>query len=403
MKSVSDILFESMISEPTMKELVDTLRTKVFRNPLMITNAYFRVIGMSDDRFDDEVWKYAAEYHCCSRTSIEVFRQDDASRQLFEQGTPFVYDTNLAHVIPRILGKIRSRERTLGYLVIFAVDHAFSNTDLDDARIACRCLSVLLRSDPEQADMNESFLSALLKDRPEERYRLESEISQFRQGFKDRFRVLNAPLPADEKLREYAPYIVSEISAIHSDVRCLLSGQCIVVLCNYDEENACASLIAQIKGILGRYGLRYGKSRSFGALIHMLAYNRQAMMAREIGMLLGHEQMEYAFADYLYHYLLLGHDRLELNSLLCKEYRQLCAHDRRHGSEYADTLITYFLNGFNITETAASLHIHRNSLRHRLERIEEIMGSRCDDVKLADAIYHSQMIDEWLRMNNDLE
>ena len=47
MKSVSDILFESMISEPTMKELVDTLRTKVFRNPLMITNAYFRVIGMS--------------------------------------------------------------------------------------------------------------------------------------------------------------------------------------------------------------------------------------------------------------------------------------------------------------------------------------------------------------------
>ena len=31
------------------------------------------------------------------------------------------------------------------------------------------------------------------------------------------------------------------------------------------------------------------------------------------------------------------------------------------------------------------------------------MGSRCDDVKLADAIYHSQMIDEWLRMNNDLE
>ena len=36
-------------------------------------------------------------------------------------------------------------------------------------------------------------------------------------------------------------------------------------------------------------------------------------------------------------------------------------------------------------------------------KIEEIMGSRCDDVKLADAIYHSQMIDEWLRMNNDLE
>lgn len=121
-------------------------------------------------------------------------------------------------------------------------------------------------------------------------------------------------------------------------------------------------------------------------------------MAREIGIRLGHKKIEYRFADYIYHFLLIGHEETELSSLICKEYRLLKEYDQKNETEYIKTLINYFLSGFNGNLTSQQLHIHRNSLRHRLERIEDIIQSSVSHVELIDQIYQSKMIDEWIHI-----
>ena len=49
------------------------------------------------------------------------------------------------------------------------------------------------------------------------------------------------------------------------------------------------------------------------------------------------------------------------------------------GMELEDTLRTYLAQGMRIEDTARALHVHANTLRHRLKRFEEATGMSLRD------------------------
>lgn len=58
---------------------------------------------------------------------------------------------------------------------------------------------------------------------------------------------------------------------------------------------------------------------------------------------------------------------------------RLIAHDENHNAELVQTLEAFFNCHGNLSQTAARLHIHRNTLTYRLERIAEITRLDLDD------------------------
>jgi purine catabolism regulator len=57
-----------------------------------------------------------------------------------------------------------------------------------------------------------------------------------------------------------------------------------------------------------------------------------------------------------------------------RQLRALAAHDAAHDTDYLSNLEEYLKTGSVISEAAEALHIHRNTLTYRLERIAEITG-----------------------------
>jgi len=51
-------------------------------------------------------------------------------------------------------------------------------------------------------------------------------------------------------------------------------------------------------------------------------------------------------------------------------------HDARHGSELVSSLAAFLESGGRWQETAQDLHVHINTLRHRMHRVEEMTGLR---------------------------
>jgi GAF domain-containing protein len=77
---------------------------------------------------------------------------------------------------------------------------------------------------------------------------------------------------------------------------------------------------------------------------------------------------------------------------------QLCAYQRRRGTDLVRTLETYLELRANIAQTSRRLSMHPNTLRQRLARIEQLTGLRIDDedgVSLAMAIKAVKL--RWLR------
>ncbi|KIF05572.1 transcriptional regulator [Streptomyces sp. RSD-27] len=83
----------------------------------------------------------------------------------------------------------------------------------------------------------------------------------------------------------------------------------------------------------------------------------------------------------LYRILGPGADRQELETFVHEWLGQLIDYDARHHAAMVETLSRYFDCGGNYDETAASLAIHRSTLRYRLQRIREISGNDLADVE----------------------
>jgi purine catabolism regulator len=109
---------------------------------------------------------------------------------------------------------------------------------------------------------------------------------------------------------------------------------------------------------------------------------REAQQALEIGRRLFGEGRLHSFARlgiYRLLFHLYGHE--ELIAFYRETLGPLLEQDSR-GSEFIETLECFFRCNGNLSEAARAMHMHRNSLLYRLERIEELLGQSLEDPEL---------------------
>jgi purine catabolism regulator len=110
---------------------------------------------------------------------------------------------------------------------------------------------------------------------------------------------------------------------------------------------------------------------------------REAQRALEIGRRLFGEEKLHSFARLgIYRLLFYLDGQEELNNFYQETLGPLLQADTRGDGMLIETLEGYFRCNGNLSETARTMHFHRNSLLYRLGRIEEILGRSLEDPEL---------------------
>jgi purine catabolism regulator len=100
---------------------------------------------------------------------------------------------------------------------------------------------------------------------------------------------------------------------------------------------------------------------------------REAEQALSLGLQIFGSDRVLAFGDLgVYRLLVLLRDAPEMWSFYRETLAELVAYDQKQGGELLKTLDAYFKHLGNLRATSQSLHVHRNTLLYRLERIEQI-------------------------------
>ena len=81
----------------------------------------------------------------------------------------------------------------------------------------------------------------------------------------------------------------------------------------------------------------------------------------------------------IYKYMFNSGNQQEILNYCNDKLKKLEMYDNANGSFLIDTLVNYYMCGFNIGKTANMMFVHRNSLQYRLKKIEEILGISLDD------------------------
>lgn len=81
----------------------------------------------------------------------------------------------------------------------------------------------------------------------------------------------------------------------------------------------------------------------------------------------------------IYKFMFNSGNQQEILDYCNERLKNIEEYDHANGTFLQETLVAYYMNGFNIGKTAEQLYIHRNSLQYRMKKIEEIMGVTLDD------------------------
>jgi len=106
----------------------------------------------------------------------------------------------------------------------------------------------------------------------------------------------------------------------------------------------------------------------------------EAIMALELGATVNSDNTVTTFGDLgVWGFLVDSRQPSKLRDLVEEWIGKLIEVDRLHGSELVKTLTNYLKESCATETTAASLHIHRNTLRYRLSKIAAITGHDLGD------------------------
>ena len=81
----------------------------------------------------------------------------------------------------------------------------------------------------------------------------------------------------------------------------------------------------------------------------------------------------------VYRFLFNSQNHQEILDYCNAKLKKLEMYDNTNSSFLIDTLLNYYMCGFNIGKAAQMMYVHRNSLQYRLKKIEEILEISLDD------------------------
>lgn len=125
------------------------------------------------------------------------------------------------------------------------------------------------------------------------------------------------------------------------------------------------------------------------------AYLHQAKLARDIGFKKNPNKNIHDFSDYRLPSIVAELGRIDdLKIYFNPALFKLKEYDLKYGSDFLNTLKTFLYNRCNMIVAAAALHIHRNTLLYRINRIEQEIGLCLNDTQTAIELYLSFLIND---------
>ena len=129
---------------------------------------------------------------------------------------------------------------------------------------------------------------------------------------------------------------------------------------------------------INKFSIPCGVSEVFSDLRDLQYYHSQAVFALEYGAGLektaGEGRFWHTYGDvFPFHMGMTLKASLQKQRLWSAQLDRLKNYDEEHHTDYVNTLFWYLQEERNAVQTAKRLHLHRNSLQYRLEKINEIL------------------------------
>jgi purine catabolism regulator len=146
----------------------------------------------------------------------------------------------------------------------------------------------------------------------------------------------------------------------------------------------------EVTANLNEVNINLGIGRYYGDIQNISKGYKEALEALNLGKgILGPGKVVHFDDLGVYKVMLDVSDKRILKNFALKYLQPLIDYDEQYGSDLITTLEAYLKNDKKISRTADELFIHRNTVRYRIDRINDILGVDLEDGEMLFNIYFS--------------
>ena len=361
------------------------------RAPVIFTDANYQLIAQyPDNPIGDVVFDTFLNEHTLPIELITLFQK----AYLNETGkhyAPFYQEDGIVGEWPRIFAEVFTENQTLGHIALFVKKKDFTPWHLEAVQVLCDVLKtkIILTKDP---DMEQStFLKILLSDSASLGTK-EKAIAALKKQMTNPGMLLVFPIAPKKAERAFANmaldyckrHFPESISVLHEKNFVILLPNTMNVSFSVLKEYA-----GKIAAFFNHFPIKGGAVYPVCDYLNLNHFYHQAYLTALLNEGDGNGELLFvndAALEPLYRFIA----RLpEGSAFIHPSLTEIKEYDRQNGTDYFATLQAYCENLCRKNDTAHSLHIHRNTLLYRLQKINELFEIDTSDNQTLEQLFIS--------------
>lgn len=372
------MLINSFFQEQGLQYLLDTAY-EVFGNPLFVIDNSYKYIAVSSGLIADTV--FASEENkngYISDEGIKFIRDNKFDELIRKQNAPISF-MNPYHNKCMMADSITINNIEVGHIMSYELDQKFSEFDNVLLHRIGRIISMELQKNSffnaNKGIMYSYFLADLL-DNPEHNYSSVKERLALMgyQLHEDQY-ILTIPSRSYYNSEAKLSVIVNQLHLILQKSIYTIYQNCIVVLISYKRSSGINEFeLQKLLEFLDSNQLVAGMSNFFENLQDARRFYLQSLKAIELGEKLLINQPIYYYSDYyIFHIFEMCEKEEEIRFFIHPSMMKLRYYDLEHKTDFLNTLHEYLESPGQPTQISKRLHIHKNTLLYRMDKIRTIM------------------------------
>ena len=383
-KEFMEALYRSILRDDDIQKICD-LAKEFLHNPIVVLdNSLKHIAESSETQVKDAIWidqRKNGSY--ISTDYVQVLAEQAGYKKDHYSTSPVLLPKGKLKY-RRIISHIFLNHHPIGTIVIFEVQRNIQEVDLKLAKMLSEVLTLKMKNDEFllyskgvvyehlfQDLLDETITSSVLYERikshhltiEEDIYVLAVDISEFDRTYKtlQYFRSVMDEIIEKGKSILYNNYIV------------------IVVMCK-DGIYLSGNEISKMNTFCKEKKLSAGISRCFHDISMLKTHFEQAITALNLNYRINKECRLSSYVEFsTEHMITIASEKTDLMQFCEEGLLKLMKYDAFNHMNLAECLHEFLVQERNLAHTALALHMHRNTLIYRVNKIQEIMQHDLDD------------------------
>lgn len=352
--------------------------------PILCVDITYKLLGASPNELTGEIlWDYLLEHKGNYRAEqIQKLYEEGIIQSVDTHKAPYVIDWGYWKNYPNIQGIVRVNGIVEGYVTMNCTHHAITPDRIRAMEIIQNICAFFFQRNNSESNLEKNYEKLFAIELFNNKLRTEKELNSWISNMafqpKPPYRVVMITTEESPE-KQILSYLRKSIQSWNLHQILLIQDNYLYILfyaCDTDTRihkkilQTCINHVNAICGI----------SNLFRNLLDLEDYKQQAKLALTVG-----QELDPSCHIYDYHkhalpaLLIPRYHQLTLHTFIPRVLLAIAQYDNLNSTEFLPTLHSYVLNLRNTNTTAGDLHIHRNTLLYRLNKIEEVF-----DLKLKD-------------------